>query len=231
MAESEQVADAGYPNLPATSWAVLGMLTHGEAMTGYDLKKWADWSIGFFYWSPSVSQIYAELKKLETIGFVGSRQISEPGVRGRREYAITAAGTHASRNWSRDAPVETPVLKHGVLLRLWMGHLNEPQQLKKIVRAHMEKVKEQRHDALLHAEHSMEEAAWAFSTMSLRWAVRYFDSELEMAQLLLDDIDEAARRFALVEETDELGNPVPRIPGRWREVEDFVNERKTFRDI
>lgn len=117
--------------LPATSWAVLGMLTFGEELTGNDLKKWADWSVGFFYWSPSISQVYAELKKLESIGFVESRVVSEPGVRGKRLYSITQSGTDAVRTWSREAPVEVPVLKHGVMLRLWMGHLNEPERLKR----------------------------------------------------------------------------------------------------
>lgn len=44
------------------------MLTFEEELTGNDLKKWADWSVGFFYWSPSISQVYAELKKLEESG-------------------------------------------------------------------------------------------------------------------------------------------------------------------
>ncbi len=72
-------ATACYPALPATSWAVLGMLTFGEELSGSDLKSWADWSIGFYYWSPSVSQVYTELKKLETLGFVSSREVSESG--------------------------------------------------------------------------------------------------------------------------------------------------------
>ena len=67
--------------LPATSWAVLGMLTFGEELTGNDLKKWADWSVGFFYWSPSISQVYAELKKLESIGMTAVRKQFSPGLR------------------------------------------------------------------------------------------------------------------------------------------------------
>lgn len=31
--------------------------------------------------------------------------------------------------------MEVPVLKHGVMLRLWMGHLNEPERLKALVEA------------------------------------------------------------------------------------------------
>lgn len=215
-------AEVSYPNLPATSWAVLGMLTQGEALTGYDVKKWADWSIGFFYWSPSISQVYAELKKLEALSLVESRVVSTPGERDRREYAITALGTTAARDWSREAPVETPVLKHGVMLRLWMGRLNEPEQLKELVRAHIVNMQGQREQAALRAEHSRDEPAWAYPTMSLTWATRYFDAEIDLARQLLDDIDEAAQQYALVERIDELGNPVPVAPGRWRAIEDFL---------
>ena len=215
-------ADDGYPSLPATSWAVLGMLTFGEGLTGYDLKKWADWSIGYFYWSPSVSQIYAELKKLEAAGLVESEMVSEPGERGRRVYRITARGTGAVRNWSRDAPVEQPVLKHGLMLRLWMGHLNEPEQLKALVQAHIANMESMREQAQLHGDHATREPAWAFSRMSLIWAERYYQAEIDLARQMLSDIDDAAGVFARVRDRDQLGNPIPEVAGSWRDVEDFV---------
>lgn len=218
-----QPAEPSYPNLPATSWAVLGMLTQGERLTGYDVKKWADWSIGFFYWSPSVSQVYAELKKLEAMGLADSRVISTPGERDRREYGITALGMRAARNWSREAPVESPILKHGVMLRLWMGQLNEPEQLKELVRSHIGNLEGQRDQAALRAENSKDEPAWAFPVMSLRWATRYFDAEIELAKSLLDDIDEAARQYARVARHDELGNAVPIAPGSWRASPSFLD--------
>ena len=208
--------------LPATSWAVLGTLTFGEELTGNDLKKWADWSVGFFYWSPSISQVYAELKKLEKIGFVESRVVSEPGVRGRRLYAITESGTEAVRTWSREAPVEVPVLKHGVMLRLWMGHLNDPPRLKALVGAHIANVEEQLRRAELHADHAENEPAWAYSVMTLRWSVRYFRAEIDLARELLDDIDRASAEFAKVAEYDPLGSPIPVSPGRWKDIEDHV---------
>ncbi|MFD1815299.1 PadR family transcriptional regulator [Rhodococcus gannanensis] len=225
MSETEPAAAAaedGYPSLPATSWAVLGMLTLGEGLTGYDLKKWADWSIGFFYWSPSISQIYAELKRLEKAGLVESEVVSEPGERGRRVYRITKQGTGAVRNWSRDAPVEQPVLKHGLMLRLWMGHLNEPEQLKVLVRSHIENMESMRERAKLHGNHATREPSWAFSKMSLIWAERYFQAEVDLARQILDDIDEAAEEYSRVRERDEMGNPLPEVTGSWRDVEDFV---------
>ena len=49
--------------LPATAWAVLGILAFDRELSGYQVKQWADASLTFFYWSPAVSQIYAELKR------------------------------------------------------------------------------------------------------------------------------------------------------------------------
>ncbi|PYE14353.1 PadR family transcriptional regulator [Williamsia limnetica] len=196
------------------------MLSFGEELTGNDLKKWADWSIGFFYWSPSVSQVYAELKKLESLGLVNSRTVVEVGARGRRLYAITDTGTEALRDWSRDAKVEMPVLKHGVMLRLWMGHLLAPERLKMIVKDHIANLEHNANEARRHAEHSNDEPAWAFSRMSLRWADRHFQAEIRLAEQLLDDIDEAAQWFRDESETSDNGRVRPRHPGRWREAEE-----------
>lgn len=209
-----------FPNLPATSWAVLGMLAFGEELTGNELKKWADWSIGFFYWSPSVSQIYGELKKLEDLSLVRSRLVSEDGMRNRRLYRITEEGVHALRNWSAHADVDMPVLKHGVMLRLWMGHLHEPAQLKRIVRTHIENLRMRAERAGRHADRSDPEPGWAFTQMSLRWSQRYFEAEIELAEQLLSDIDTAAEHYRAAVVTDESGLPVPRHPGSWRAVGD-----------
>jgi DNA-binding PadR family transcriptional regulator len=61
------------PALAATSWALLGMLSYEQELSGYDIRKWIDWSMRFFYGSPAYSQIYSELKKLEKLGLVTSR--------------------------------------------------------------------------------------------------------------------------------------------------------------
>ena len=81
------------PNLAATSWALLGMLSYEHELSGYDIRKWIDWSMRFFYGSPAYSQIYSELKKLEKLGLVTSRVENTGGTRNRRLYKITARGS------------------------------------------------------------------------------------------------------------------------------------------
>ncbi|MFC7447766.1 PadR family transcriptional regulator [Rhodococcus daqingensis] len=192
------------------------MFTFGEKLTGNDLKRWADLSVKYFYWGPSLSQVYSELKKLEEQDLVTSTVVSEPGVRHRRMYEITRAGVDAIRAWSHDAPVELPVLKHGVVLRLWMGHLNDPEHLKSLVTEHIKNLEEIRDRAGAQAVRSDRDPAWAFTALSLRWSQRYFQAEIDLARGLLEDIDAAALDFGRVEDFDEWGLPKPIAPGSWR---------------
>ena len=111
------------PDLPSTSYAVLGLLSGGRELSGYDLRKWASNSLHFFYWSPSLSHIYAELRRLEGLGLVSQRIEPRGELRARRLYRITPAGLDAVRTWVRTAPVDSTVLKHSVALRVWLGHL------------------------------------------------------------------------------------------------------------
>ena len=119
--------------LAATSWALLGMMSYEEEVSGYDLKKWIDWSVDLYYWSPSYSQIYTELKKLEVLGLATSRVERDEGTRSRRLYKITPAGMDAVTEWTNHAPVDPPVLKHSVLLRVTFGHLSNPSRLKELL--------------------------------------------------------------------------------------------------
>src|SRR3954465_1072380 len=95
-------------NLAATIWALLGMLSYEHELSGYDIRKWINWSLRFFYGSPAYSQIYSELKKLEKLGLVASRVGNSGGTRNRRLYKITEAGLDAVTRWANEAPVDPP---------------------------------------------------------------------------------------------------------------------------
>jgi DNA-binding PadR family transcriptional regulator len=204
--------------MPATRWAVLGMLAFGEEVSGYDIKKWADWSIGHFYWSPSFSQIYSELKRLESHGLATSHVQHDNGLRGRRMYKITDAGQAAISKWANEAPVDPPILKHGVLLRVWLGHVNEPDRLKEILQQHVEYVDSMQQRLATDARIAKAEPAWAYPRIAMQWSQRYYAAERELALELIKEIDEA--QSVLDEAKTEAGGgfPAPR-PGRWREVE------------
>ena len=180
--------------LPTTAWAVLGLLSFGRELSGYDLRKWADASIRFFYGAPAMSQIYRELRRLESRGYATSRVASTDEPRRKRLYRITPAGVEALSTWLREAPVEAPILKHGVALRVWLGHLSDPATLRRTVEEHRDlaaRMAEEVARARAAAEH---EPAWTYPAIIERWGQRYWAAERDAADALLADLETARAR-------------------------------------
>ncbi|MGW6942740.1 PadR family transcriptional regulator [Streptomyces xanthophaeus] len=175
--------------LAPTGWAVLGLLSFPGERTGYELKKWADSSLRFFYWSPAISQIYAELRRLEELGYAASVRSGPEEARAKRRYAITDAGRAALSGWAADtAEAGPPVLKHGLLLRIWLGHLADPERLSAMVGEHLERTRGELAAVREAAEQAADVAEWAFPVLALRWSERQHLAELELGQALLADL-------------------------------------------
>jgi DNA-binding PadR family transcriptional regulator len=87
-------------------FALLALLAR-TPRTGYELRQAMREPIGFF-WTASHSQIYPELARLESGGFVRHRVIDGPGPRDTKRYACTAAGRRALAAWAIEAPEPGP---------------------------------------------------------------------------------------------------------------------------
>jgi len=108
--------------LPTTSYVILGLLTFRE-MSGYDLKQLINKSITHFYWSPAKSQIYGELRRLESHGLVTMREVPQTLRPDKRLYQITSEGTEAMLQWLRSSGVEPDSYKSALLLKTFFGHM------------------------------------------------------------------------------------------------------------
>src|SRR3982750_92628 len=99
------------PALPTTAYALLGLLTFGDELTGYELKQRADNTLRFYWVAPAMSQIYTGPGRVPEHGYV--EPLTSAG-EGRRTttYRITSAGEHALHDWIAEAPVGFPTLKH-----------------------------------------------------------------------------------------------------------------------
>lgn len=177
-----------------TGWTLLGMLSGGDELSGYDIKKWFNWSIRFFYSSPAYSQIYSELKKLEHQGLVSSRV--EGGVRSRRMYKIAEPGLTAVTRWANDEAVEPPTLKHNPLMRVIFGHLLDPGRLREVLAAHAAYAEEMHQAAATEARWAGEQPAWAYARLALRWSEDYYAAERELALRMIKDLDDVDEKFA-----------------------------------
>lgn len=100
----------------ALAEAILVCLTD-RPMSGYDLAKNFDASIGFF-WRASHQQIYRELGKLREKGFVESQEITQNGKPNRIVHTITEEGRGALKQWSTK-PARMPSVKDDLLVKFY----------------------------------------------------------------------------------------------------------------
>ena len=121
-------------NLSPTARVILGLLAF-EARTGYDIKQATDRSTRFF-WGASYGQIYPELRRLEAVGLVRSREDPRGEVR-RRVYSLTKKGRTALDEWLAETMDRYEVRDEG-LLRLFFGDLIPSEQRAALVRRRRE---------------------------------------------------------------------------------------------
>jgi len=100
----------------ALAEAILVCLTE-RPMSGYDLAKNFDASIGFF-WRASHQQIYRELGRLREKGFVISEEVSQDGKPNRIIHTLTPEGKKALRAWSTK-PAKHPSIKDDMLVKFY----------------------------------------------------------------------------------------------------------------
>src|SRR5262245_22902156 len=99
-------------------YAVLGLLSLNP-MTGYDIKKTIESSLGNF-WSESYGQIYPILKSLVDDGLATVSVEEQTGKPDRHVYALTEAGQDELERWLHN-PVEHQVGRSEILLKLFFG--------------------------------------------------------------------------------------------------------------
>ena len=121
-------------DLPVTSYALLGLLTFGDELTGYELKQRADATLRFYWVSPAMSQVYSELARLTERGLVLTRGGGDRST----TYRLSAQGRRALETWMRETEPGFSVLKHPVALRLLLGHVVDPATTIAMLEAHVE---------------------------------------------------------------------------------------------
>jgi DNA-binding PadR family transcriptional regulator len=134
--------------LPGTAYAVLGLLSFGAELSGYEVRQLAINSLRFFYWSPAQSQIYRELRRLSGLGYVTGRKVSQQRRPDKIAYSITEEGRSELTRWLEQAPVAPPAIRYDSALRLFFGHLTTRDRLLRLVaehRAHLERMRAELH--------------------------------------------------------------------------------------
>ena len=96
--------------------AILACLTE-RPMTGYELAKTFDASIGFF-WKADHQQIYRELSRLRERGHIQGREVVQSGKPNKLVYTLTSEGRTSLKHWAA-RPSNPPSIKVDLLVRLY----------------------------------------------------------------------------------------------------------------
>jgi DNA-binding PadR family transcriptional regulator len=96
--------------------AILVLLTE-RPLTGYELAKTFDTSIGFF-WRADHPQIYRELARLRDRGHIQGCEVVQSGKPNKLVYTLTSEGRIALRQWAA-RPTSSPSIKDDLLVRLY----------------------------------------------------------------------------------------------------------------
>lgn len=179
--------------LTTTEAALLGLL-RTRPMSGYDLQKDVERSVGYF-WTPAKTQIYATLPKLVAAGYATQERVVQEARPDKTIYAITDVGREALREWVERAPLDAGQGRNLLLLKLYFGEGADRAALQRQLR-------ERRADAerLLSELEELEEAGAGgspFQALTRRWGLVYGEALLrwtEEAEDALSQIPEPEQR-------------------------------------
>lgn len=125
------MADTARPT--TLHFALLGLLSR-RALTGYEILKRFRRSIVFF-WHAERSRIYAELGRLERLGFLRSEVTAQTSRPNQRRYTITSSGRAVLGEWLAAAVPASP-MKDEMLLRTFFADLLPPGAAVSSLRRH-----------------------------------------------------------------------------------------------
>ncbi|HEY9722183.1 MAG TPA: PadR family transcriptional regulator [Oscillatoriaceae cyanobacterium] len=116
-------------------FALLSLLSRAS-MTGYDLTKQFDSTIGNF-WHAKHSQIYPELASLTKEGLLTYELVTQTSKPNKKVYTITDAGREALANWMSE-PADIRSVKDSLILRIWLAGQVDPSSLLPQLRSALE---------------------------------------------------------------------------------------------
>jgi DNA-binding PadR family transcriptional regulator len=187
--------EAAIKALPTTAWLVLGLLVvHDEELSAVEIKVRAHFSVGQFYWSPAVSHIRRELNRLRELGLVREREFKTGRVRTSLLYQATQRGDEELQRWAESlAEAEPVVIKHPVLLKVWLARSADPLKVVEILDRHIAATHGRLDDFLWGQRRGLEEGLeddprYRYPKAVAGYVLRSFYAEIANATQLRDEI-------------------------------------------
>lgn len=165
--------------------AALGLLAQHPG-SGYDLLRRFDQSMANV-WPATQSQLYGELNKLAAAGLI---EVTDVGARGRKEYAVTAAGRAALLRWLTNPQDDPPFRSAGLLRVFLLSEIPAPE-----ARAYLQSLAEHAHaehvrlEELGAALHWTEGDASFYGRAALEYGLRVSAMEAQWAREVVEALD------------------------------------------
>jgi DNA-binding PadR family transcriptional regulator len=179
--------------------AILACLTE-RPMTGYELAKTFDSSMGFF-WKADHQQIYRELSKLRDRGYVQAREVVQSGKPNKLVYTMTGEGRAALRHWAARPSVPASI-KDDLLVRLYALEAIDIEPLRADLMARLEHHRDryERYERLLHKRfpHGTAAPAEIGKLLSLKLGLRHERMVAEWCEEAVDVLSAPAVRENVV---------------------------------
>jgi DNA-binding PadR family transcriptional regulator len=173
--------------------AILVCLTE-RPMTGYELAKTFDTSIGFF-WRADHQQIYRELARLRDRGHVRGREVVQSGKPNKLVYTLTSEGRAALKQWAT-RPSSPSSIKDDLLVRLYALDSIDIDALRADLMARLEYHRDQfsRYERILRKRfpHGAASPADTGKLLGLRMGLRYQRAVAEWCEEALDTLSACA---------------------------------------
>jgi len=118
---------------------LLGLLAN-EPMTGYELNKEFNSSLGYF-WSAKAQQIYRELDEMEQKGWLTSERVIQDEKPNKRVYSITPPGKAELLDWllsPKNYMKNAVQQKSEILMRVFFGAIANENVTLELLRTYRE---------------------------------------------------------------------------------------------
>jgi DNA-binding PadR family transcriptional regulator len=180
--------------LPTTAYLVLGILAaNDEQLTAGEIKIRAEFSVSYFYWSPSVSHVRRELLKLLERKMVQDSEV-KTGKRTSTLYRTTDTGLAALQRWVEQLPdTDQVVIKHPVILKAWMSKDSDATRTLDALDRHLEATRNRLDEALWSRQRTREvgiseEPSMRTSLAVHNYSIRALYAELSNIAQLRDEV-------------------------------------------
>lgn len=164
-----------------------------QPMTGYDLKKFFDQSVGHF-WSTTQSHIYKALNDLESQGWVQKHTIPQEDKPNRKEYSITDSGRVELRRWLT-TPLPLAPVREAWLIQLFFSHHSTNAEIAALLEARLSEFRQilDQYQAQTEAALPFEvppglERAQALWQTTLDYGRAYYEFELRWNEEMLERV-------------------------------------------